>query len=325
MSNFLNTIIIVSILSLVLGFLKIMWNVVTGRMQPLKPKDAGKDDARRGRLLPPEVSPSEELFRENQAKQCPLHGKPYVGIAFIALIEPKQELNVFRQSPRIDGHLQIVVCEDCIRTVYPFKKTGFTWQRRNYKEHPEWASSIITPHLLGSKIGKLWSVKKKSGTDDGWQECLDPDCQQFLDQIHRDAQLTPSELIAKFAVHLVGPNTYLGDQIPERKLHKVLRKCPLHAGETPLVLHYSTSFSWVLVTDKRVCSSPVTTESPPKCVILAEIQTVQNEGNIYQDRVGDHIYINGEHFYGYLKDPVDYLVAFLRELCEFQKPHLQDN
>lgn len=314
MSNFLNTIMVVSVLSILFGALRLAWNLVSGRMRPLPRKSMTTDDPERSGVAW-SSSPSDAgyIIDRLSDRKCPLHNKPYEAVAYFALVEPKQELNVFRQTATVVAQIHIALCADCIPEACTLRSSGFVWARKNYKNHPDWGSEHLYPHLLGSKIARLWSVTRKSDDGDSWQEVLHPVSTRLF--ATAPSSNSCEAIIQRYAPHLKGENIYVGSSMPEKKFQKARERYAPIGSDTPLVFLYRSSDWGLVLTDRHVYVGDLI-EPRSRCLPLSKMTDVSKRAACHADSVSDCIDVDEECLYSMPVTPAtDYLILLLRELA----------
>jgi len=310
------TILWVAILSIVFGAAKFLFNLLTGRMRPLQPKDNANDDPDRatfvhGNIIS-DLTADNSLWDANETKDCPLHQQPFNSVISIGFVKPKQELNVFAQWPTPVGTLQMVGCDRCLQQAQDLKAKRFVWKRRNYKEHPDWASSLIYPHLTGSLFAHIYSVKLRSDSTHAWRECLAPEWESLLPESSVSETNAPEDVVASLPALRNVNKVSVQEEISDKVLKKIRSQCRALAGETLLVLHFEHGSHWLAVTDKCIHVNSI---GNFKSLQIERIRSVEKKCFMHQDTLTEELHLNGAGVFCGVGLNVDHLVVLVSRLA----------
>ena len=323
MSSFLNTVIVVSVGSLIIGFLRFVVSLISGGMRPLSPRGQAQDSSQGVHVDRSEIASEPDCVLTGLSDECcPIHNGPYEAVACFALVRPPQHLNVFRQNAAVTAQIQVALCGDCVPTACSTRNSGFIWSRRNYNEHPPWGSANLYPHLLGDRRIRLWSVTRRSGNGSSWEECLQPESGELLTTVPRAVTASPEEIIEEYAPFLKAENVYLPDTMPRAKLREAIRSyAPI--GRESVLVFIDKRAGWtgcgLVLTDKQVFVDGFG-PGDRKSMALARINGVAKKAAFSpfgspSGFVRDDIHVNGERLcYFPVWSVTDALVLMLREL-----------
>lgn len=327
--TFVNTVVCALVLSAIFAFVVYVKNCLLGRMTPLKPKDEGNEDPGRAKFYSGRaVWPNAQLWEANREKKCPLHSQAYCGMVIMPIVEPAQAYNILSTTSKLQGCLHIASCPACMKIALPLKTNVFVWSRKNDAEHPAWASTHLSPHLLGRRYAQVASVLEVNPQDETWHEQLDPemttavgDTEGLSSALAILERCTP-HLLTKRNLPVEPDVAYVGSQVPRKLLAKVEAVFPSVSAEIPLLHIHNLSDDFLLVTDHTLYASRLGVAPPKLSYRLHDITSVEKVTSVADDgSVSDLVVLDGAQWcYSFIPGRlVDAVVVFVRALVAFAR------